>query len=75
VRYATCPEANLRLESKTIPMIRMFKMSHFNDQNKRNQTLTVGNFGKKTIESFTQDGKKLIVTLGTWTGNHSQSGR
>jgi hypothetical protein len=30
---------------------------------------------KKAIESFTQDGKKLISTLGPWTGNHSTSGR
>jgi hypothetical protein len=30
---------------------------------------------KKANESFTQDGKKLISTLGSWTGNHIRSGR
>jgi hypothetical protein len=32
-------------------------------------------FWKKAIQSFTHNGKKLISTLGPWTGNHSRSGR
>jgi hypothetical protein len=75
VKYAICPEVNYRQESKIIPMIRMCIMSHYNDQNKRSPTLTVGNFSKKAIQSFTTDGKKLNSTLGPWTVNHSRSGR
>jgi hypothetical protein len=30
-------------------------------------------FWKKAIQSFTQNGKKLILTLGPWTTNHSRS--
>jgi hypothetical protein len=32
-------------------------------------------FWKKSIQTFTKDGKKLISTLRPWTGNHSRSGR